>query len=179
MQGDSALKFNIKEGKTMKKKLVFIAGLFASALLSAKIEMPKVFSDNMVLQRQMPVKIWGTAEPNAEVEVRFGGQSSKIRASEKGDWEALLKPMEASGTSRNLSVFENGEESKIIKNVLVGEVWIAGGQSNMELPMRECDTLKYAEENSDYPEIRYFHQPNVIARTPQRILQRLPLVCVF
>lgn len=116
----------------------------------------------------MPVKIWGTAEPNAEVEVRFGGQSAKIRASEKGDWEALLKPMEASGTSRNLSVLENGEESKIIKNVLVGEVWIAGGQSNMELPMRECDTLKYAEENSDYPEIRYFRQPNVIARTPQK-----------
>lgn len=168
MRGNSALKFNIKLGKTMKKKLVFIAGLFASALLSAKIEMPKVFSDNMVLQRQMPVKIWGTAEPNAEVEVRFGGQSAKIRASEKGDWEALLKPMEASGTSRNLSVFENGEESKIIKNVLVGEVWIAGGQSNMALPMRECDTLKYAEENSDYPEIRYFHQPNVIARTPQK-----------
>ena len=74
MQRDTALKFNIKEGKTMKKKLVFIAGLFASALLSAKIEMPKVFSDNMVLQRQMPVKIWGTAEPNAEVEVLFGGQ---------------------------------------------------------------------------------------------------------
>ena len=152
----------------MKKKLVFIAGLFASALLSAKIEMPKVFSDNMVLQRQMPVKIWGTAEPNAEVEVRFGGQSSKIRASEKGDWEALLKPMEASGTSRNLSVFENGEESKIIKNVLVGEVWIAGGQSNMELPMWECDTLEYAKQNADYPSIRYFRQPNVISKTPQK-----------
>lgn len=158
----------MNRSKMIKRTIVLAFGALACAFSFAKVEMPKVFSDNMLLQRQAPVKLWGTAEPNAKIEARFGGQSAKAVASDSGDWELWLKPMDASGENRTLSVFENGSESKTIRNVLVGEVWIAGGQSNMELPMRECDTLKYAKENADYPQIRYFRQPNVIAKTPQK-----------
>ena len=152
----------------MKRKLSFAFLILSVAAAFAKVQMPKVFSDNMLLQRQTTVKLWGTADANADIEVRFNGQSAKTKATKNGDWELRLEPMEANAENQTLVVFENGAESKSIKNVLVGEVWIAGGQSNMELPMWECDTLEYAKQNADYPSIRYFRQPNVISKTPQK-----------
>lgn len=102
--------------------------------LQARLHLGGVFSDNMVLQRDKPVVVWGTADPGATVEVRFGGQRVKGRADSEGAWHLTLAPMGASATPQTLSV-RCGRERKEFRDVLVGEVWIASGQSNMEFNM--------------------------------------------
>ena len=88
------------------------------------------FTDNMVLQRDMPVPVWGTAQSGETVTVSFGGQTKRCTADTNGCWSVTLDPMEASREPRTLAIGER----KIV-NVLVGEVWLASGQSNMEDPI--------------------------------------------
>ena len=120
----------------MKKYFYAIAVLSAAIPLFGKIEMPKVFSGNMVLQRNADAKIWGTSEPNATVEVQFKGQKKSAKADGKGNWSLRLDKMPADKTPNKMTVFENGKADKTIENILVGEVWVLGGQSNMEWSLR-------------------------------------------
>src|SRR5438309_2446711 len=94
--------------------------------LHAAVKLPALISDHMVLQEGMPVRIWGTADPGESVKVDFQGQSVATKARENGKWEAWLKPLAAAGP---LEMTINGVT---IKDVLVGEVWVGSGQSNME-----------------------------------------------
>ena len=116
----------------IKKCLFFALSAFAASALFAEIKLPRVFSDDMVFQRQKPVKIWGTAEPGADVKVEFAGNSGSAKAGKDGKWSLFLGAMEASAEPREMRISENGKPAKTVKNILVGEVWILGGQSNME-----------------------------------------------
>lgn len=98
----------------------------------AKLEVAQVFGDRMVLQREMPVPVWGTAEPGAQVLVSFAGQKVKSTADADGRWRAVLDPLMARSEPDVLRV-EAGEEKLGIRDVLVGEVWLGSGQSNMQL----------------------------------------------
>ena len=118
---------------TMFRRFV-LSCLFLAAILTAaeaRVTMPSVFSDNMVLQCQMPIKIWGKATPSTKVGVEFSEQKAECVAGSNGDWAITLKPVEPSKTPQTLKIFENGKAVKEISNVLVGEVWVLGGQSNM------------------------------------------------
>ena len=106
----------------------------ASSANAAGLELGAPFSDNMVLQRGRAVPIWGWATPNVAVVVRFAGQEIHGKADGTGVWRVELKPMEASKENRKLEVESDGKR-RIVKNVLVGEVWLASGQSNMTLPV--------------------------------------------
>ncbi|MBQ6534572.1 MAG: hypothetical protein IJI37_05320 [Opitutales bacterium] len=145
---------------------VFAAALCASAW--AEIKMPSVFGDNMLLQREMPVKVWGLAEPNAQVRVEFAGQKKSTKAGADGAWSLKLDKMPADKNPREMSVFENGKLGAKFANVLVGEVWIAGGQSNMEFSLRFAqDAAKNLKEAGD-PCLRYFSQnTRVLAQAPR------------
>lgn len=92
------------------------------------------FADNMVLQRGRPVPVWGKASPGAKVSVSFAGQEKTAVADDSGAWRVELDAMEASKEGRELSV-SDGVHTESFKNVLVGEVWFASGQSNMECPI--------------------------------------------
>ncbi|MFI3290264.1 MAG: sialate O-acetylesterase [Opitutales bacterium] len=116
----------------MKKILSIIAILSAFACVNAEILMPRVFSDYMVLQREMPVKIWGKAEMNASVKVEFAGKAKEAKADAQGNWALHLDKMPANANNQAMKVYENGTLSKEFKDILIGEVWIAGGQSNMD-----------------------------------------------
>ena len=96
---------------------------------SADVELPGVFSDNMVLQRELPVPVWGTAAPGEEVLVSFAGQEVATRAGENGKWMVRLAPLETSSKGKTLSV--RGNNTLTLSGVLVGEVWLCSGQSNM------------------------------------------------
>lgn len=119
-----------------------------------------IFSEGMILQREKAVTVWGSADPGAAVTVSIQGQCVKTRTGEDGGWEAVLAPLTAS-EQEVLTVKTDGEEIRI-GDVAVGEVWIAGGQSNMEFPLRY---EKYRDEESgtvnknlrfyDVPEICY------------------------
>jgi len=95
--------------------------------------MPAVFSDNMVFQRNKHVTIWGNASPNEKIEVKFSNQTLTIIADSTGKWMVHLKKMKANATPQELLV--KGSNTLIFKNILIGEVWIACGQSNMDYPL--------------------------------------------
>lgn len=106
------------------------------------IELPKVISDNMVLQRDQAVVIWGKAKPNETVTVKFKKQSKKTKADTQGKWQLSLDPLTASDIPSLMEI--NGEQESItLKNILVGDVWICSGQSNMEYPL-DRSLKKYA-----------------------------------
>ena len=146
----------------IKKCLFFALSAFAASALFAEIKLPRVFSDDMVFQRQKPVKVWGTAEPGADVKVEFAGNSGSAKAGKDGKWSLFLGAMEASAEPREMRISENGKPAKTVKNILVGEVWILGGQSNME--------MQYSWRNlkpDGNPLIRYFANPSpVLSETP-------------
>ena len=109
---------------------VTVAIFLCAANVSAAIHPAKIFSDHMVLQRELPVPIWGKADAGKSVTVQFAGQTAKTKADREGRWKVWLKPLKANSTGRELKVI-SGMDSIIIRDVLVGEVWFSGGQSNM------------------------------------------------
>jgi sialate O-acetylesterase len=118
--------------------LVFVAASGAAAA----VELPAIFGDHMVLQRGRPVPVWGMAEPGADVTVEFAGQRQATRADAAGRWRLALEPLEASAEPRDFRVTAmppGGAVSSVaFAGVLVGEVWLCGGQSNMFWPLGPC-----------------------------------------
>jgi len=159
---------------------LFIALLCACA--SAAVKLPSIFSDNMVLQAEAPVAIWGKAEPNSTIEIAFLGQLKKTDADAKGAWRLKLDAMPKNKTPQNLQIFESGKLSKTIKNVLVGEVWITGGQSNMEMPMKGYGNQPILGSNeaiatSSNPEIRMFTVKKASSLQTQSDFEGTWMVC--
>lgn len=136
--------------------IALLSGLSLLSMMSAALRMPPVFTSGMVLQRDMPVRIWGEASPLTAVTVRFGGQKQRTLSDADGHWQLSLLPMAASTSGRTLSV-TSGKESLVLDDVLVGEVWLASGQSNMEYNMEHAwyrqDILK-AWEPAQGPNIQ-------------------------
>ena len=123
-------------------KVLFGFLLLGSFYNAHAIELPKVISDNMILQRNQIVNIWGKAKPYENITVTFKKQSKKTKADAQGKWQLLLDPLTASDIPSIMEI--NGEEEKItLKNILVGDVWICSGQSNMEYPL-DRNLKKYA-----------------------------------
>ena len=140
------------------------ACLAAAALLAclpgtatAEVKLATIFGDSMVLQRELPVPVWGTADAGEKVTVTFGDQTHTAEAGKDGKWQVSLKPLEASAKPQTLKAA--GSSTVEVKDVLVGEVWICSGQSNME--WRLATTLNAKEEvaASDHPQIRLFNVP--------------------
>ena len=111
-----------------------VAGMVVAGTALAGLRLAPVFSDNLVLQRDARVKIWGLAAPDEKVTVTFAGQQAEAQADKTGNWMVRLAPMPASAENRPLKA-ATGDETIEVRNVLVGEVWVCCGQSNMEMPM--------------------------------------------
>ncbi|MFG0249571.1 MAG: sialate O-acetylesterase [Phycisphaeraceae bacterium JB051] len=148
--------------------VVLVLALFFSGLTdrALALSLPHIFASHMVLQRDMPVRVWGKAQANSTVFVFFQKQRSITVADNKGDWATWLQPLEANATGQTLTVLGDGIEIKF-EDVLVGEVWLCSGQSNMEYPVRglkEIDTL--IAEASD-AQLRLCEVGRNYAATPQ------------
>jgi hypothetical protein len=111
--------------------LLPISPLFAQGQAPPAIELGLPFRDNAILQREMPVPVWGWSKPGTTVMVEFAGQDESTKAGADGKWMLKLKPLKASAEPAEMVVQESGNKV-ILKNILVGEVWHASGQSNME-----------------------------------------------
>ena len=122
----------------MKRTGVFNTVLILTAMSAvfaiAEVRMPGFFGDNMVLQRDRTVPVWGWAEKGEKVTVEFAGQKVTAKAGDEGKWMAELKSMKASAEGLNIVVTSSANEQKAttISNVVVGDVWLCSGQSNME-----------------------------------------------
>ncbi len=116
---------------------------------SADVRLPSVFGDHMVLQREMPVPVWGWAAPGEKVTVTFAGTTVAATADTTGKWALKLPAMKASADSREMTM--SGNNRLTFKDVLVGEVWLCGGQSNMESEMNWCSPWKRAGPPASQP----------------------------
>jgi len=107
----------------------------------------------MVLQQKQDIPIWGKAEPGGEVTVILKGQEQKEIVGDNGKWKVILSPVLAGGP---YELVISGEETHTIKNVMIGEVWVCSGQSNMEMAVRNCNNYEDEIANADFPNIRLF-----------------------
>jgi len=103
------------------------------------IELGTPFTDNAILQREMPIPIWGWSKPGTNVTVEFSGQKKNATAAENGKWMLELDALEANSQPAELTVTESTGAARTLKNILVGEVWVASGQSNMQWIASKCD----------------------------------------
>jgi sialate O-acetylesterase len=127
---------------TSKKLSFFFLSLLLTSFSTtqANVILPKILGHNMVLQRNKPVPVWGTADKGEKVSVSFAGQTKTTVANDSGHWEVKLRPLKASETPREMTV--SGKNTIVLKNILVGEVWLCSGQSNMEYAMRKNSKLQ-------------------------------------
>ena len=121
----------------------------------AQIGLPDIFSDHMVLQRHLPIPVWGTAPAGSEVAVRLNEFEINALSDKDGKWEVTLAAM-AEGGPYQMSISGNGE-TIVLKDILVGEVWLCSGQSNMEWPLKNCTEGELEIPNASQPAIRFFH----------------------
>jgi sialate O-acetylesterase len=127
--------------------------LGAAGPAAAELRLATIFSDHAVLQRDRAVPIWGWADPGAEVEVRFGRHKAVGRADSDGAWRVQIPPMPASFAPQRLTI-RSGQESRAAEDVLVGDVWFVGGQSNMEWRLVHSEGGRRALTQAGIPGVR-------------------------
>ena len=147
----------------MKTKLLLIA-LSLTASLRADVKLNSIFTDHAVLQRDLAVPIWGTAKPGEKISVSFAGQTVSASAGADGHWLAKLAPLPASATPQVLTV--KATNTVTISDVLVGDVWLASGQSNMGSPMSSGSAAEALPSAND-PLLRFFNVTKTVAAEPQ------------
>lgn len=131
-----------------------------------------IFQSNMVLQRDQPLRIWGWAEPAEEIRVEFAGHEARTTATADRAWEVVLPPMPANPSPQVLTV--RGTTATLrLENVLVGDVWILGGQSNMEFPLRNVDDGELEAVSANFPQIRLLKMPHGKGFASVRSFERL------
>lgn len=153
------------------------------SLLPAGLWLPAVFSDHMVLQRDLPVPVWGTATPETVVEVRISGKTVSTKADHTGRWKIDLPAMSAGGP-HTLEVVAAGAGRKYA-DVLVGEVWLCSGQSNMDFTLAKTEKRSFSGVTdwetevaaADYPQLRMFTAEWTMNEYPQREVAGSWAVC--
>jgi sialate O-acetylesterase len=148
-----------------------------SAIAAEKTSLPflsPIFGDNMVLQRGKPNPIWGWTKPGDTVRVEIAGYSAKTIAGEDGRWQLKVEPP-APGGPYVLKI--DGAQHVELREILVGDVWLCGGQSNMELPLERARNGKDEIAAANHPEIRLFKVQSHPAYSPAAVVQGRWKIC--
>lgn len=141
----------------MKPLFTFLLALcyaLCPSLTEAEIKLPNVFADHMVLQRDRQLTIWGGASPGAELSLSLAGQNFTVKADQNGLWQTKTKPL-AVGGPIEMSIKGDGSDITLT-DILVGDVWICSGQSNMEWSVAASNNPQEEIANADYPKLRLF-----------------------
>ncbi len=151
--------------KTSPRPLAVCA--FALCALSARadVSLPAIFSDHMVLQSDVRVPVWGTASPGEKITVAFAGQSVVTTAAGDGTWQVAFTRLATSPTARSLTI--KGTNTITIQDVLVGEVWLGSGQSNMAMTVNRAKNYEAEKIAANFPLIRHFKEESPNADSPQ------------
>ena len=161
----------------MKHITRFLFFIFASSCVlpaQADVSLPALFSDHMVLQRNKDIPIWGHANAGEVVTVILGTQKIITTADATGSWHTHLSPLKAGGP-HTLTV--QGQNTITFNNVLIGDVWICSGQSNMGWTVRRSNNPEKEIASAQYPKIRLFTVKRVTAQTPQQDVTGSWAVC--
>jgi len=149
--------------KNLKLILTVLTIVISTLISKADVSVAGIFSDNMVLQRNLNVKIWGTAAPGEKLVVSFNGQKRTTKADKKGLWSVVLEPMKAGGP---FEMTIHGKNEIVLKNILIGDVWICSGQSNMQMKVSETNNAEKEIQGANYPKIRLFTVPRKVSNVP-------------
>ncbi|MCK4466397.1 MAG: 9-O-acetylesterase, partial [Bacteroidales bacterium] len=154
----------------MKATRIFKYGLTVLLLilfqcpLRADVTLPHLFSDNMMFQRNQKIHVWGWADKKESIQISFNGQTYKTKAGKSGSWKIEIPPVKAGGP---YEMTISGNNTIKLSNILVGDIWVCSGQSNMVWYVQNSLNGTEEVENAGYPEIRLFNVGNKIAGVPQ------------
>lgn len=161
--------------RPLRPVLLFWAVAHASPLLLADVTLAPLFTDHAVLQRDRPVPVWGRADPGEAITLTFAGQTARTVADDQGKWSVTLDALPASATGRALTV--TGKNTVTLSDLLVGDVWLCGGQSNMEWPLANTDGASAEIAAATYPEIRHIKIERAISAWPVETARGVWTVC--
>ena len=136
-------------------------------LTAADLKLPALFSDHMVLQRDKAVAVWGWADADEEITVEFAGQKKSAKADASGKWSLRLDPLTASADSRKLIATGKDGRKAEVSDVLVGDVWLGSGQSNMAMTVNRAKDFEKEKAAATFPLIRHFKEESAGAATAQ------------
>ncbi len=142
---------------------VIVLSGFISRANGISLRTAAIFADHMVLQRDMEVPVWGWAGPGEVIRLSFNGQEKRTRCDRTGRWEIRLEPMRAGGPFRMVIA---GKHTLVLEDILVGDVWICSGQSNMWRPVSDVVHAEKEIASAQYPQIRLFSVPRTFSARP-------------
>ena len=136
--------------------LIFILALFFHQECQAQVSLPKVFGDNMVLQRELEIPVWGISTPGANIIAELGNTKSTAKADPEGKWTVHLPKFKAGGPY-TLKIYEEAKPSEgvVLNGILIGDVWLASGQSNMEWQVQQAKDASVEIANANFPQVRF------------------------
>jgi len=138
--------------------------VFLVSPLRAEPLLPHLFSDHMVIQRDTEIRIWGWADAGEKISVSLAANSSQVTADSAGHWKVMLPGMRAGGP---FTLLVQGKKTVVFRDVMLGEVWVASGQSNMTYALSGATGGEKEVSHATYPGIRFFTVPREIAIVPQ------------
>ena len=148
-----------------KKTLTILAVLLCAVAVQAEVTLPAILGSNMVLQRGTPARLWGWAAPGETVTVTAAEQNKTVTADATGAWRVTLDPLPE---GKPLTIVFKASNTITLKNVLLGEVWICSGQSNMAMSLRNTAEAKTDIPAADHPEIRLFRVRRTVKHKPEK-----------
>ncbi len=152
----------------MKKLYLIILMLGVIQMASAQLSVGHLFSDHVVLQRQKPIPVWGWSAPGDAIAVTLAGKTLNVQAGADGAWRVSFPAMEAGGPYE-LEV-STQKEMLAVRDILIGEVWLCSGQSNMEWRVAQADHFWEERQAADYPQIRHYYVDHEVSLQPQKKL---------
>ncbi|MBA4849976.1 sialate O-acetylesterase [Emticicia sp. BO119] len=153
----------------MKRCLSVLLLLALQSAAFAQLKFARLFSDHVVLQRQKTIPVWGWASASENVKVTLNNQSQSAKADASGKWMVSFSPMEAGGPYQLTASAKSGNLT--VNDILIGEVWLCSGQSNMEWRVAQANNYIEEKKDADYPKIRHFYVDHEVMMTPQADLK--------
>lgn len=143
--------------------MVLVGGTLASSVALGEVKLPNIFGDSMVLQQKQENRIWGKDNPGQVVTISVGDKKVTATTDAAGNWETRLPAMEVGGP---LTITVSGSSTKTISDVLVGEVWVCSGQSNMQWSVAQSNDPDLERLAANYPKIRMINFPQTGSQEP-------------
>ena len=161
---DALLKLSMSENATNKPSILLTDEDPINGGNTSSIKMPSIFSDNMVIQRDKPIKIWGEVLPNEPVTITFDGQTYNTQCAANGKFTTTIPAKSVSSNAYILTIAANNETLSY-KNIVMGDVFLCGGQSNMAMfvSSTKADQLENAKTDSNYPDLRFFEVAKIVS----------------
>lgn len=156
----------METGKHLQQ-ILFTLVIFLSVPSFAEVRLPAIFGSNMVLQQGQEIAVWGWASPGERVSVVIGKSSARTTTGRNGMWSTKLSRLDYGGP---YTMTITGRNRIVLDNILVGEVWLASGQSNMEWPVSRSNNHEMETDSANYPEIRLFQVPRRVSQLPEEDL---------